>query len=271
MNLKRRFCTIRSKLTLALGAIGVVLLISSIISVMSYERMSNYVSGMIARDIRNIYTAQQISDMCSDFNLRILTVIGDESDNSVPDFDFNTFSDGCDEIRDALSSDGNLPLADSVEYAYAAYMLTAAELPQVLRSDFVNSREWYFDRLQPRYNTLKDYIDRLNNMIYDGLSRNSKTFDRGFYRSIIPGIVAVGVGLLLILMLLFYMLSYYVRPLEKMRTALSAYRSVDKRYSVTFEGDDELSDINSSITELSEENFQLRKRILKKYESKDDK
>jgi len=271
MQIKRRFNTIRSKLSIALGSIGVVLLISSIISVMSYERMSNYVSGMIAGDIKNIYTAQQISDMCGDFNLRILAVIGDDNLNSLPDFDFSAFTESCDEIREALSSDGHLPLADSVEYAYAAYMLTAMELPEVLRSDFVNSREWYFDRLQPRYNTLTDYIERLTSIIYDGLSRNSRTFDRGFYRSIIPGIVAVGVGLLLILMLLFFLISYYVRPLEKIKAGLSAYRSFDKHYSVSFEGEDELSEINSSISELVNENLQLRKRVLKKYESEGNK
>lgn len=268
--LTRRFSTIRSKLSLALGAIAVVLLISSLISVMEYIRMSDYVSGMIADDVKNIAFAQKLADMSGDYNLEILAVIGDDSRSSLPDFDFTDFTRNCDSLRSSLSKDGRLPLADSVEYAYSAYMLVSTELPAVLRSDFVDSRTWYFERLQPRYYTLRDYIGRLNSMIYESLEKNSATFDRGFYRSIIPGIVAVGVGLLLILMLFFYLLSYYVKPIEKIRKNIGAYRSLGKKYSVAFEGDDELSEINDAIGEIANENIQLRKRLFKRNESEGD-
>ena len=36
---------------------------------------------------------------------------------------------------------------------------------------------------------------------------------------------------------------------------------MDKKYSVTFDGDDELVELNESITELATENQQLRRRI----------
>ena len=119
----------------------------------------------------------------------------------------------------------------------------------------------YFNRLQPRFDRLKNDIDELMNSIYRDLEKNSATFERGFDRSIIPGIVAVGVGLLLVLMLLFFMLAFYVNPLYKMLDALSAYRSNDKRYTVMFEGDDQLSELNEGISELAGENQQLRRRI----------
>ena len=80
-------------------------------------------------------------------------------------------------------------------------------------------------------------------------------------RSIIPGIVAVMVGLLLVLMLMFFVLSYYVNPLRKMLAGLSAYRSTDKKYTVRFEGDDELVELNEGISEIAGENQQLRRRI----------
>ena len=154
-----------------------------------------------------------------------------------------------------------VPLADSVLYAYSAYMLMSLELPEVLKSDFIDSRTWYFDRLQPRYNRLRSAIDKMNSVIYSDLKKNSTNFDRGFYRSIIPGIVAVGVGLLLVLMLMFFILSYYVKPIYKMLDGLNNFRSYNKRYSYTFEGDDQLSELNAGITELASENLQLRKRL----------
>lgn len=82
-----------------------------------------------------------------------------------------------------------------------------------------------------------------------------------FFRSFIPSMVAVGVGILLILLLLFYILVFYVRPLDKIVSNLNSYRSFNKKYNVTFDGDDRMSELNDAITEIVEENIQLRTRI----------
>ena len=140
-------------------------------------------------------------------------------------------------------------------------MLTSLELPDVIKSDFIDTRSWYFDRLQPVYNGLKRHIDELSTAIYKLLQKNSATFERGFYRSIIPGAVAVAVGILLVLLLLFMILAYYVNPIYKMLAGLQNYQAVGKKYNYSFEGDDELVELNEGITEIIEENLQLRKRV----------
>ena len=253
--------TLKLKIILSLSSIAVVLLISSIISVMEYRAMSTYVSSLIADNIHSINMAQELSEASNTYNLDILAVIGDDNLNSLPDFDQKAFLAHCDSLKKSLSSVRMVPLADSVLYAYSAYMLMSLELPEVLKSDFIDSRTWYFDRLQPRYNRLRSAIDKMNSVIYSDLKKNSTNFDRGFYRSIIPGIVAVGVGLLLVVMLMFFILSYYVKPIYKMLDGLNNFRSYNKRYSYTFEGDDQLSELNAGITELASENLQLRKRL----------
>ena len=68
-------------------------------------------------------------------------------------------------------------------------------------------------------------------------------------------------GLLLVLMLLLFMLAYYVKPLNKMLQGLDGYRSLNKKYTYTFDGDDELRQLNDGITEIVSENIQLRKRL----------
>lgn len=261
----RRFGSIklsmRMKLTLSLSAIAVVLLISSVISIMEYSRMSNYVSNLIAANINSINVAQKLSNTCDAYNLKILAVIGEDNATTLPDFDQTRFLSYCDSLKMSLTQEKLQPLADSVVYAYSAYMLTSLELKSVMLSDFIDTRAWYFDRLQSKYNTLKADINILNTAIYNDLNRNSKTFERGFYRSIIPGAVAVAVGLLLVLLLLFFILVYYVNPLYKMLDGLDNYRSYNKKYNYTFEGDDELEELNTGITELTEENRQLSKRL----------
>ena len=254
--------SLKVKMILSLSAIAVILLTSSIISVIEYKIMSTYVSSQIADNIRSINMAQELSESTNDYNLDILAVIGDDNLNSLPDFDQQEFVSHCDSLRHSLASVHQNRLADSVLYAYSAYMLTSLELPEVLKSDFIDTRTWYFDRLQPRYNRLNASIDRMSTEIYNDLKKNSTNFDSGFYRSIVPGIVAVGVGLLLVLMLMFFILSYYVNPIYKMVEGLNNYRSYNKRYTYSFDGDDQLSELNEGIGELASENLQLRKRLM---------
>lgn len=253
--------SMRTKLTLSLSAIAVALLASSVISILEYSRMSHYVSDLMADNIKSVWVAQKLSEVSSQYNLGILAVIGDDAVSALPDFHQEEFMAHCDSLRQSLVSDKMLPLTDSVVYAYSAYMLTSMELSDVLLSDFIDTRTWYFERLQPQFKRLNAYIDNLDDAIYAELKKNSETFQRGFYRSIIPGAVAVGVGLLLILMLLFFLLVYYVNPLYRMLEGLNNYRSFNKKYTYSFEGDDQLLELNDGITELVSENQQLRKRV----------
>lgn len=259
--IKEHRLSMRAKLTLSLLAIAVTLLVSSIISIMEYRRMSNYVSDLIADNIKSINVARKLAEVSNSYNLEMLTVIGDDAVTTLPDFHQKEFMSHCDSLKRSLITAKMLPLTDSVVYAYSAYMLTSLEFDSVFLSDFVDTREWFFDRLQPKYNRLNSGIDVLSSAIYEDLKKNSETFQRGFYRSIIPGAVAVFVGLLLVLMLLFFILVYYVNPLYKMLEGLDNYRSHNKKYAYTFEGDDQLSELNEGITELAGENQQLRKRV----------
>lgn len=251
----------RSKLNLSFIAISIVLLISSIISIVEYRRMSSYMSELISKDVNCISVARKLADVSNEYNLDILALIGDGSLSKMPDFDANFFMSRCDSLRDAIAYNSFLPLADSVEYSYSAYMLTSMELAGVVESDFINTREWYFDRLQPKYDRLRSDIDALVSSLYKDLHHHTKDFDSGFYRSIIPSSVSVAVALLLVLMLLYFINSYYISPVLLMHKGLKSYNSFNKKYTVEFEGDDELKEINEDIAELCDENQKLKNRI----------
>ena len=250
----------RRKLIIALSSIAVVLMVSSIISLLEYRRMSTYVSGIIADDIRNIQVAQSLQNAVDTYNLQILAVIGDENLNTLPDFDQQKFVFYCDSLKTSFTQKTIGPLADSVMYAYSAYMLASLELESILYSD-EDSRNWYFDRLQPFFNRLRSHIERLSAGLFAELQENSEDFDRGFYRSMIPSAVAVFVGILLIFLLLFFIIIFYVDPLYKMLSSLENYKNIGKKYTCTFDGEDELSKLNGGIKDLTEENHLLRRRI----------
>lgn len=252
--------SLRMKITLSMSAIAIVLLMSSVISILEYKRMSSYVSGMIADDIRNIHVAQRLVDAVDTYNLQVLAVIGDDNLSSLPDFDRTGFMAHCDSLRAGFGEGHVVPMADSVLYAYSAYMLASMELEDVLQSNFIDTRDWYFSRLQPLFGRLRGYLDRLSGEMYAELQQNSEDFDSGFYRSIIPGAVAVAVGILLVFLLMSYILVYYVNPIYRMNSSLGDFLKYRHRYTYKFDSSDQLGDLNSGITELTEENRTLRRR-----------
>ena len=252
--------SLRMKLTLSILSIAVVLLMSTIISVIEYRRMSNYVSDLISADIGDIHLTQKLVDDVDSYNLQLLTVIGDEEISTAPPFDHESFRARCDSLRNSGGTSSTF-LADSVLYAYSAYMLAATELEDVLQSDFINTRDWYVDRLQPLFVRLRGYLDGLSESTHAHLQQTSRDFDSGVYRSIIPSAVAIAVGMILLFLLLYFILAYYVNPIYKMLSSLKDYLSYRRRYTYDFDGNDQLHDLNNSITELTEENRSVRKKI----------
>lgn len=249
------------KAVLSLCSLAAILLLSAVISILEYRRMSDYVSELIASNIRSINLSQRLSDITQEYNHQMLAVVVQNDISLMPRFDLEDFMAQSDSLKNSITSQTALPMVDTVETSFDNFMRTSQEFDEVFLADSIDTGEWFFGTLQPSYNRFLRDMNILNEAIYNDLQTNSADFDAGFYRSIIPGVVSVGAGLLLILLLLYFTLSDYVRPISKMADGLNAYRSSGRRYNYSFDGDDQLSEINEGITDVVEENIELKARV----------
>lgn len=257
------------KVFYSLGSLAAILLLSGVISILEYRRMSDYVSELIAANIRSINLAQKLSDITQEYNHQMLAVVVQNDISIMPDFDLDYFMAQSDSLKNSFTSQTALPMVDSVETSFDAFMKTSLKFDEVFLADNVDTGEWFFGTLQPIYNKFRKDINILNEAIYNELQVNSADFDAGFYRSIIPGVVSVAAGLLLIVLLLYFTLANYVRPICRMADGINAYRSYGRRYTYSFEGDDQLAEINAGVTEIIEENLELKTRIKALREERD--
>lgn len=258
---KDRRPSMRSKVCLSLGSLAAILLLSGVLAILEYRRMSDYVSELIAANIKSINLSQKLSDITQEYNHQMLAVVVQNDISMMPTFDLQHFMAQSDSLKNSFKSEHALPMVDSVVTSFDNFMKTSLKFDEVFLADNVDTGEWFFGTLQPCYNEFRRDMNTLNESIYNELQANSADFDAGFYRSIIPGVVSVGAGLLLILLLLYFTLFDYVRPICKMAEALSAYRSSGRRYIYTFDGDDQLAEINEGIVEVVEENLELKARV----------
>ena len=232
------------KVFLSLGSIAAILLLSSVISVLEYRRMSTYVSDLIAANIKSITLSQKLSDLTDEYNHQMLSVVVQNDISIMPEFNLQYFNAQADSLKDSFTSKRALPMVDSVSLSFNRFMETSLKFDEVFLADNVDTGEWFFGTLQPCYNKFRHDIAILNEMIHEELTRNSADFDAGFYRSIIPGVVSVGAGLLLVFLLLYFTLANYVHPIYRISDGIDAYRKTGRRHVYTFDGDDQLANIN---------------------------
>ena len=203
VNMKRRNRetrpSMRKGLFYSLGSLAVILLVSGIISILEYRRMSDYMSELITSNSKtqSLIHAEKFSGLIQEYNDNVVEHLAEEDSLIIQKF----------VLEPVLSK------ADSL----------------------ITSSNPYDD--------------------------TSVMFDEVFYRSMMPGVVSVGAGILLIFLLFYFTMSNYVNPLCRMSDGIDQYRQTGHRYSGTFDGDDQLANINAGITELIEENIELKKRI----------
>lgn len=253
--------SMRRRLFFSLGSVAAILLLSGIISILEYRRMSDYVSELIAANIKSINLSQRLADITQEYDVQMLGVVVMNDITLMPEFNIKHFQAQADSLKNSFTSTNSLPMVDSVANSFDVFMKTSLKFDEVFLADTVDTGEWFFGTLQPCYNKFRQDIDSLNEAIHTELMSNSADFDAGFYRSIIPGVVSVGAGLLLVILLMYFIMSYYVNPIYRMSDGVDNYRISGKRYGYTFDGDDQLSNINAGLSELVEENIELKRRV----------
>jgi methyl-accepting chemotaxis protein len=68
-----------------------------------------------------------------------------------------------------------------------------------------------------------------------------------------PGVIAVASSILLLFLLSYFIRIYLILPLKQIRTGVKNTLLFKKKYEVRMPSDDELSELNNSITKLCDE------------------
>ena len=253
--------SMRVRLVRALGSIAAVLLLSGVISILEYRRMSDYVSELISSNIKSINLSQKLSDITREYDQQMLAVVVTNDISLMPEFDIEDFTAQADSLKASVKSPLGMEMIDTLVVSFDAFMKTSMKFDEVFLADSVDTGEWFFGTLQPRYSKFRHDINVLNESIYEDLQNNSADFDAGFYRSIIPGVVSVAAGLILIFLLLYFIMVNYVNPICRISDGIDAYKATGRLFKYNYDGDDQLANINSGVSDLIDENHELRRRV----------
>ena len=255
---------IKSKVFMGSTVIGIILLLSCVISFVEFERLSKYVSSVLADNIACVNTSRNLMNISEEYNTYILEQIGnDDSLTEIPELVGNEdFVSNFENLKHHFTLEDEKEMADSVLYAFVAYMHVVNQAPEIWLNGYTQRREWYFNRLQGVYDKLRDYIQELTLISQNALAENYYNLNDRFYRSITPIIVAALVGIILVILFNYFINIFFIKPVISINKGLKSYREYNKGYDVKFDyGKDQMQELNENIKEIIEENRNLKKRL----------
>jgi HAMP domain-containing protein len=246
--------SIRTKVILGFCVLAVILLFSSIAAIYEFTRMNNVTSSVIEDNIRSINATRNLLLVTEDYNLHLLSSIeNDIVDKSVAP-DFGSLKEDFNNIK------GAAVYVDSIRYAYYTYAQVVREADEIWADGFERRLDWYMNRLQPFHNRLLGYIQNLTFETQNALSENSQALSESFYRSLMPSVAAVSVGLVVILLFNFFLNYYILNPILKISNGIKNYRRHKQDYIFVIDSEDEIQELNESIKDLIEDHKSSMRR-----------
>ena len=262
MSKKVQNMSIKKKVRLGCIVLAAILFFSTLISILEYVKMNNYVSEVITDNIRSINTSKEMLSVAEQHNISLMNslVMNDEAlslDFGNQDDLISSFSD----LKKKFVTPAERASADSVLYAYAAYMQIVSEAETVWQSDFDARKEWFFNRLQPVYLSMRGYMMDLTAVCQDALVRNSQNLQEGFQRSLMPGMIAVLVGLVMVFLFFYYLNYYIINPILKVNKGFRNSNLYGKAYDVRLDSDDEIQELNTMVSDIIDLKDSYKKQL----------
>ena len=165
--LQKRFLFImgiRKKILLGFLVIGIVLLLSGVIAIYEFVKMRNTVHTLVIDNINSINASNLLLEVTDEYNFSLLESMGAEGTADIPDIKQDTrFTDHLSNATNTYMDLREQNMADSVIYAYTAYIHVMKEAPLVWQRGYQERRSWYFDRMyavERIYSGIDSYLSR---------------------------------------------------------------------------------------------------------------
>jgi len=239
---------ISNKINMGFLVVGFVLFLSSLVSIFEMGRTRRSLGDVLSVNVDNINASIQLLEVTDQNIFELLNQIGISQDSLLQVgslYEDDRFEGYFRASGSTFTTNEEQALTDSIMFAYAAYMQILNEAPVLWEDNgYLPRREWYTARLYPTYTRLRNYILELISLEQDLLDHNTQQIQDGFYRSIMPGVIAVASSILLLFLLSYFIRIYVIQPIKEIRIGVRNTLLFKKKYQVRLPAGDELSELN---------------------------
>lgn len=237
---------IRKKISLGFVCLAVMLAFSGAISVAELTRMSGYTRELLETSSVSMSLSKRMLDAAQRENIAMLQMIVLGETDYDPAFLMarEDFQSVLDEAEDKETDREGLAV---IKAAWQNYdKLLGNFFDEQANTDI----RWFLDVYTTAYDQLTASIK--NNMVssQNALAMRAWELRSNAYRALTPGIITLGVGILMILMFAFLIDFYYTRPILGITKGLKDFISFNLPFNVKAEGRDEIRTLRDAVEEL---------------------
>lgn len=239
---------IRRKVMVGFLVLTVLLLFSSVVSFMELKRIGTQTQGILAASNKSLTLARTMLDAIDNqsYALQQMFIAGDQSYDTLYSANIAVFAN-------ALEGAKNDRLAgiDSIEIAFNDYMDVAqyyrvrSAMPDV---------DWYNNEYASAYNRLSGAIKEYMTSSQNAIGPQALAIEHNAYRAITPSIITLGVILLIVLMLWYFLYIYGIKVILKLNRGLGDYLKYGIPFNVDIDGQDETVELRDNIAKLISHN-----------------
>ena len=226
---------IKQKIRLGFFALGLLLFFSGLMSYFELNKLSHSTRDMLDASLKNMELSKEMLDAVQDQNTALLQMLvaGDSRYDSLLFIGRARFDAA---IGKAKVSIRDLRGLDSI---YAANVQYTTVINTFL--------QWFVDVYKSSYYNLTASIK--NFMISSQSVMDAKTaqLESNAYRATMPGIIALAIAIIIIVMFSYLIDLYYVTPVLKITEGLRNYLNSKIPFKVTMEGRDEVYKLKEYI------------------------
>lgn len=244
---------IKHKIRLGFITIGILLFLSGIISSLELVRFNRTTHNLLAKSQGSIEISKQMLDAVQEQNTALLLAITDTSRNYI--YDSLVVKGGQDFDRAFRLAQTSLRDPVQLEEIRVAGQYYNSIVSQVTDStDIV----WFTDVYKTSYYNLTHAIKEFMVQIQQRTINYTAQLEMNAYRASMVGIIALGAGILLLLVFYFMISNYFISPVLQITKSLKGYVNSRLPFEVNISTRDEVNTLKEYIATLVAANKKMR-------------
>lgn len=242
---------LRAKVLSGFLILATMLTLAGAWSIYQLRSTSTAVQDLLAENYRSINAGKMMLEALEREDSAVLLVVmgrwteGWEIMSSAD----SLFQAGYRTAADNVTLDGEAGLVRDIETRYHAYR-TIWESP-VTGEQGEDEFAWYFDSPHRAFLAVKASVHGLINANSEAMYGTATRLRRGADRAVMPGIVAMVAALVFSLMFSYFVNLTLVNPIVRITRGITRFVKQQEPYDVRLDGNDELSELATSIGTLA--------------------
>ncbi|WP_298063277.1 hypothetical protein [uncultured Rikenella sp.] len=236
---------IKHKIRLGFITIGILLFLSGIISSLELARFNRTTHNLLTRSQRSIEMSKQMLDAVQEQNTALLLFITDSSRSAVYDSLIvkgdRDFGQAFRSVQNALRDPAQLETIRTASQYYNSIVSQVSDSTDIT---------WFTDVYKTSYYNLTHAIKEFMVQIQQRTIDYTAQLERNAYRASMVGIIALGAGILLLMVFYFMLNNYFIGPVLQITRSLQGYIDSRLPFEVTITTRDEINTLKEHIAAL---------------------